>query len=139
MPADAQTTDDDERLLASGGDDCAIIIWNARKPDKKPKCFLSMDSPIVGLAFTPDGAFIAGATAGRILIWKVGDHAVPRASWTRTPHPGWLSPKTNTESEEEDEPCLGWDCDGQRLAYGANSRVSYAWSRPDPATAVIWY
>ncbi|KAH7367254.1 WD40-repeat-containing domain protein [Plectosphaerella cucumerina] len=114
----------DERLLASGGDDGAILIWNARRPDQKAKCFLTMDGPIVGLAFTPDGAFIAGATVGRILIWKVGEHAVPRASWSRTPHPGWLSPKTNSESEDEDEHCLGWDCDGQKLAYGANSRLA---------------
>ncbi|KAL2759432.1 hypothetical protein ACRALDRAFT_1091549 [Sodiomyces alcalophilus JCM 7366] len=123
LPAGAQAADD-ERLLASGGDDCAILIWNARKADKKARCFLTMDSPIVGLAFTPDGAFLAGATAGRILIWKVGEHSVPRASWTRTPHPGWLSPRTNSEPEEEDEHCLGWDCDGQRLAYGANSRLA---------------
>lgn len=131
LPGGAQP-EHDERLIASGGDDGAILIWNARKPGQKAKCFLTMDGPIVGLAFTPDGAFIAGATVGRILIWKVGDHNVPRASWSRTPHPGWLSPKTNSESEDEDEHCLGWDCDGQRLAYGANSRVSLtiatAWS-----------
>ncbi|KAG7109177.1 F-box-like/WD repeat-containing protein TBL1XR1 like [Verticillium longisporum] len=123
VPKDAHVPDD-ERLIASGGDDCAILIWNARKPDQKAKCFLTMDSPIVRLAFTPDGAFIAGATAGRILIWKVGDTAIPRASWSRTPHLGWLSPKTTTESEDEDEHCLGWDCDGRRLAYGANSRLA---------------
>ncbi|EEY19294.1 conserved hypothetical protein [Verticillium alfalfae VaMs.102] len=123
VPKDAHVPDD-ERLIASGGDDCAILIWNARKPDQKAKCFLTMDSPIVRLAFTPDGAFIAGATAGRILIWKVGDTAIPRASWSRTPHLGWLSPKTTSESEDEDEHCLGWDCDGRRLAYGANSRLA---------------
>lgn len=83
-----------------------------------------MESPIVSIAFTPDGAFIAGATAGRILIWKVGEHTMPRASWSRLPHPGWLSPKASSEPEEEDEHCLCWDADGQRLAYGANSRVS---------------
>lgn len=123
LPEGAQP-EQDERLIASGGDDGAILIWNARKPEQKAKCFLTMNGPIVGLAFTPDGAFIAGATGARILIWKVGDHNVPRASWKRTPHPGWSSPKTNSESEDEDEHCLGWDCDGHKLAYGANSRVS---------------
>jgi len=115
---------DDERLIASGGDDCAILIWNARMPDTKAKCFLTMESPIVALAFTPDGAFIAGATATRVLIWKVGDHAIPRASWSRTPHPGWLSPRASAETDEEDVHCLCWDATGQKLAYGANSRVS---------------
>lgn len=123
LPAN-QPAADDERLIATGGDDCAILIWNARVPESKPKCFMTMDSPIVRLAFTPDGAFIAGATANQVLIWKVGSHAMPRASWSRPRHPGWLSPKANSEPEEEDEHCLCWDADGQKLAYGSNSRLA---------------
>lgn len=84
-----------------------------------------MGPAIVALAFTPDGAFLAGATSERILIWKVGDHSIPRASWSRLPHPGWLSPRMNAESDEEDEHCLGWDSTGHKLAYGVNSRVSH--------------
>ncbi|KAL0783036.1 hypothetical protein CaCOL14_000942 [Colletotrichum acutatum] len=134
LPDDANVPED-ERLIASGGDDCAIIISNAKDPEPgKPRSILTMESPIVSIAFTPDGAFIAGATAGRILIWKVGEqHTMPRASWSRSPHPGWLSPKASSEPEDEDEHCLCWDADGQRLAYGANSRVSYI-SRPHGAT-----
>ncbi|KAM4059958.1 lisH domain-containing protein [Hirsutella rhossiliensis] len=120
----AQLNADDERLIATGGDDCAILIWNARRPDSKAKCFLTMDSPIVRLAFTPDGAFIAGATSRQVLIWKVDNHAVPRASWNRPPHPGWLSPKGSSDSDEEDEHCLCWDVSGQQLAYGSNSRLA---------------
>ncbi|KEY70092.1 hypothetical protein S7711_09090 [Stachybotrys chartarum IBT 7711] len=120
----SQTAADDERLIATGGDDCAILIWNARIPESKAKCFLTMDSPIVRLAFTPDGAFIAGATASQVLIWKVGSSTVPRASWSRPVHPGWLSPKANLESDEEDEHCLCWDANGQKLAYGSNSRLA---------------
>ncbi|KJZ75038.1 hypothetical protein HIM_05524 [Hirsutella minnesotensis 3608] len=119
-----QPVPDDERLIATGGDDCAILIWNARKPDSKAKCFLTMESPIVRLAFTPDGAFIAGATSRQVLIWKVDNHAIPRASWTRPPHSGWLSPKGSSDSEEEDEHCLCWDVSGQQLAYGSNSRLA---------------
>ncbi|KAF5509934.1 F-box-like/WD repeat-containing protein TBL1X [Colletotrichum siamense] len=123
LPADSSPPED-ERLIATGGDDCAILIWNAKFPDQKPKSYFTMESPIVAVSFTPDGAFIAGATAGHILIWKVGEHTMPRASWSRAPHPGWLSPKANSEPEEEDEHCLCWDADGQRLAYGANSRLA---------------
>ncbi|POR38992.1 F-box-like/WD repeat-containing protein TBL1X [Tolypocladium paradoxum] len=119
-----QPNADDERLIATGGDDCAILIWNARKPDSKAKCFLTMDSPIVRLAFTPDGAFIAGATSRQVFIWKVDNHAMPRASWNRPPHPGWLSPKGSTDTDEEDEHCLCWDVSGQKLAYGSNSRLA---------------
>ncbi|PWI73934.1 WD domain-containing protein [Purpureocillium lilacinum] len=120
----SQPEADDERLIATGGDDCAILIWNARKPEAKSKCFLTMDSPIVRLAFTPDGAFIAGATTRQVLIWKVDNFAMPRASWKRPPHPGWLSPKGSSDTDEEDEHCLCWDMSGQKLAYGSNSRLA---------------
>ncbi|CAK7271122.1 hypothetical protein SEPCBS57363_004456 [Sporothrix epigloea] len=123
QPLQAPGTDN-ERLLASGGEDGAISIWNARIPDSKPKCSMTMDLPVTTLAFTPDGAFIAGATPERILIWKVSDHAIPRASWRRTPHPGWLSPKLNNESDDEDTHCLCWDATGQKLAYGVNNRLA---------------
>lgn len=92
---------------------------------------MTMGLPIVAMSFTPDGAFIAGATADRILIWKVGE-GIPRASWSRQPHPGWLSPRpsanatnanASSDGEEEDQHCLKWDSTGQRLAYGVNSRV----------------
>lgn len=125
----------DERLIATGGEDCAILVWNARAPpDSKPRTFLTMDSPIVNLAFTPDGAFIAGATATQVLIWKVGNsHQVaPRAVWKRAEHPGWLSPGRAGASEPEEEGyaehCLCWDSQGQRLAYGSNSRVRLSFS-----------
>ncbi|KAI1376046.1 WD40 repeat-like protein [Hypoxylon crocopeplum] len=124
QPLQQPPSSGDERLLASGGDDGAIFIWNALAPDGKAKCSMTMGPPIVALAFTPDGAFIAGATSERILIWKVGDHSIPRASWSRAPHPGWLSPRMNPESEEEDEHCLGWDATGHKLAYGVNSRLA---------------
>ncbi|KAI0885343.1 WD40 repeat-like protein [Annulohypoxylon maeteangense] len=114
----------DERLLASGGEDGAVFIWNALATDGKAKCSMTMGPPIVALAFTPDGAFIAGATSERILIWKVGECSIPRASWSRAPHPGWFSPRMNPESDEEDEHCLGWDATGHKLAYGVNSRLA---------------
>lgn len=117
---------DDERLIATGGDDCAILIWNARQPESKSRCFLTMDSPIVRLAFTPDGAFVAGATSSQVLIWKVDNPVIPRAVWKRTSHHGWLSPKADSDSDDSyAEHCLlCWDANGQKLAYGSNSRVS---------------
>ncbi|KAK2683349.1 WD40 repeat [Fusarium oxysporum f. sp. vasinfectum] len=107
-----QSGPDDERLIATGGDDCAILIWNARMPESKPKCFLTMDSPIMRLAFTPDGAFIAGATSTQILIWKVGSYAVPRASWSRPVHPGWLSPKASARRTKK----MSTACAGMLMA-----------------------
>ncbi|KAI1179759.1 WD40-repeat-containing domain protein [Nemania sp. FL0916] len=115
---------ENERLIASGGEDGAIFIWNALATDGPAKCSMTMGPAIVALAFTPDGAFIAGATNERVLIWKVGDHSIPRATWSRLPHPGWLSPRMNPESDEEDEHCLAWDSTGHKLAYGVNSRLA---------------
>ncbi|KOS22891.1 F-box-like/WD repeat-containing protein [Escovopsis weberi] len=123
LPAN-QPAADDERLIATGGEDCFIRIWNARRPESPAKWFWKMKTPIVRLAFTPDGAFIAGATSLQVLIWKAASHSMPRASWSRPPHPGWLSPKGSADSEVEDEHCLCWDVTGQKLAYGSNGRLA---------------
>lgn len=84
-------------------------------------------NPVLALAFTPDGAFIAGATRDKILIWKIGEYTLPRAQWSRTNQPGGrLSPKTNGTNgtaEVEDQHCLCWDASGQRLAFGVNDLV----------------
>jgi len=82
---------------------------------------MTMGPPVVGLSITPDGAFLAGATSDKILIWKIGENTIPRASWVRAPNSPWQSPR---EMEEELLPCLGWDSEGQKLVYGTNSRVS---------------
>lgn len=111
-----------ERLLASSGDDGAICIWNTMNPDNKPKYSMTMSLAVATIAMTPDGLFIAGATDERILIWKIGETSIPRASWSRVPHPGWQSPKS--DDEETMIPCLGWDSEGQRLIYGINSRLA---------------
>ncbi|KAK3946349.1 lish protein [Diplogelasinospora grovesii] len=115
---------EDERLLASGGEDGVISVWNVRNPDNKPKYSMTMTGPVMGVSMTPDGAFIAGATSDKIWIWKLGEHTTPRATWTRVAHDGWLSPKNNGESDEEFTPCMGWDAEGQKLAYGANNRLA---------------
>ncbi|KAL7795203.1 WD40 repeat-like protein [Trichoderma ceciliae] len=118
-----QPSADDERLIATGGEDGAILIWNARQPESRAKCFFTMELPVVRLAFTPDGAFIAGATSRSVLIWKVDSHSVPRAVW-RPSKDEFESLRSNQDSEEEDEHCLCWDISGQKLAYGANSRLA---------------
>ena len=118
----APLSDDTERLLASSGEDYAISIWNARSP-AKPKSSMTMTSAIIGLAFTPDGAFIAGATVERIWIWKVDDVHMPRATWTRGPEVGLQTPRSHDSVADEDQHCLCWDANGQKLAYGVNSQV----------------
>lgn len=84
---------------------------------------MTIDSTSVfKVKFTPDGAFIAGATSDRVFIWKVDDAYFPRATWNRPPGNGWQTPQS-TESNGEDEHALSWDANGQKLAYGCNSVV----------------
>ncbi|KAH9907893.1 WD40-repeat-containing domain protein [Xylariomycetidae sp. FL2044] len=130
---------DNERLLASAGEDGAVSIWNALSNDRNLKKCMSINppfvhAPFIALAFTPDGAFIAGATTERILIWKVGHYNTPRATWSRSSHPGWISPRRESPHQDsprrelepdEEEVCLAWDFSGHKLAYGVNNKVSH--------------
>ena len=84
---------------------------------------MTMSSAVVALAFTPDGAFLAGATNDQILIWKVDDANLPRATWLRGDG-GYQTPQSHYSSADEDQFSLCWDADGQKLAYGVNNRVS---------------
>lgn len=123
VPFPMTVGDDMERLLASSGEDGAISIWNARSPDAKSKHSMTMGSAVVAVSFTPDGAFLAGATSQRVCIWKVDDVQVPRATWTRGDEVGWRTPQSQQSITEEDQFLLCWDANGQKLAYGVNSRV----------------
>jgi len=116
-------SDTSERLLASAGEDGAISIWDARSQNAKPKASMTMRSAVLALAFTPDGAFIAGATSEEVLIWRVDDVTMPRACWSRGSEVGWQTPMSRDSAPEEDHYCLCWDADGQKLAYGVNNLV----------------
>ncbi|RDW82073.1 hypothetical protein BP6252_03185 [Coleophoma cylindrospora] len=113
-----------ERLLASAGEDGAISIWNARSPESKPKCSMTMGQGVVGIAFTPDGTHIAGATSEYIDIWKIDNVRVQRATWTRGPELGWQTPRSSASSRDEDQHCLCWNANGEKLAYGVNSMMA---------------
>jgi transducin (beta)-like 1 len=113
-----------ERLFATAGEDSLVKIWNARGGLSKPKITITMENPVLALAFTPDGAFLAAATNTQILIWSMEDSSVPRARWRRGTEPGWQSPRSiNGQPLEEDVHSLCWDANGQRLVYGVNSMV----------------
>ncbi|KKA29320.1 hypothetical protein TD95_004787 [Thielaviopsis punctulata] len=116
----------ENRLLASAGEDGALLLWDPKSLDTKPKKFLTMSGgPIVALSFSPDGLYLAGATALYVYVWKVDDAmSIPYAKWKRTPHAGWGGPTPPGENEDTVEHCLAWDCTGQKIAYGVNSRLA---------------
>jgi len=119
-----------ERLLASGGEDGAISIWNAHSAESKPKYAMTMQSSIIGLAFTPDGAYLAGATNEQILIWKTDDVNIPCCSWSRADDVGWRTPQTQDSANDEDQFSLCWDAKGQQLAYAVNSKLAVIQFQP---------
>ncbi|KAL2015909.1 hypothetical protein VTK56DRAFT_4547 [Thermocarpiscus australiensis] len=114
---------EDERLLVSGGEDGSILIWNVCSAENKPKYSISLPPPltVVNLSMSPDGALIAVATQDKILVWKIGEHPLPTASWV--PQSGWQTPNSGTDTEDA-IPCLGWDSEGKRLVYGSESRLA---------------
>ncbi|KAF4615874.1 hypothetical protein G7Y89_g15241 [Cudoniella acicularis] len=124
MPFPHALSDDMERLLASAGEDGAISLWNARSPETKSRGSMTIGSSVVSLAFTPDGAFIAGGTTDRVLIWKVNEHTLPRASWARSDQNGWRTPMSQDSGTDENQYSLSWDANGQKLAYGVNSSLA---------------
>lgn len=119
-----------ERLLASAGEDGAISLWNARSADSKPKYAMTMQSAILSMAFTPDGAYLAGATNLQILIWKTDDVNLPRCSWLRNDDAGWRTPQTQDSTNDEDQFSLSWDAKGQQLAYAVNSKLAVIHFQP---------
>ena len=116
---------DAERLLVSAGHDGTIGMWNvAESGSITLRKTLNLNASAVAAAFTPDGAFLAGATEKVILIWKVDDPSFPRASWTKRSEEDPQSPSVSEDGALEDHYCLCWDMNGQKLAYGANNQVS---------------
>jgi len=122
QPTPSPSSSPGERLLASSGEDGKVFIWNTFALSK-PMHIMTMDSSVLALAFTPDGAFLAAATSTHVLIWNMANPAVPAARWVRGQEPGWQSPNMNGTTLDEYHHCLCWDADGKRLAYGVNSMV----------------
>jgi WD40 repeat protein len=108
--------------LVSGGEDGNIRIWNVLNADNTAKATITMPPRLAvnSLSLSPDGSFIAVATHDRVLVWRMGEHAIPKASWV--PQPGWQSPSSTSDSEDV-VPCLGWDAEGRRLVFGMENKV----------------
>jgi transducin (beta)-like 1 len=85
---------------------------------------MTLESAVVALAFTPDGAFLASATTSQILIWKLEDVSVPRARWVFGPERNCGDGSNGMWPNEEGDHTLSWDANGQKLAYGFNNNVS---------------
>ncbi len=65
-------------LVAVGGDDGKVRLWDVANPDKLPKePVATLDEAHVGgvtaMAFTPDGRHLATASGREVFVWSVAD------------------------------------------------------------------
>ncbi|MGL6074942.1 MAG: HlyD family efflux transporter periplasmic adaptor subunit [Fimbriiglobus sp.] len=65
-------------LVAVGGDDGKIRIWDISNPDKMPKEPVAVmeeahNSSVTTLAFTPDGRYLASGSGRDVFLWSIAD------------------------------------------------------------------
>jgi len=66
----------DSRVLASGGDDCTISLWEAATGDLR-KRLLGHLGPVTALAFTRDGKLVSGSSDTTVLVWDIAAVDLP--------------------------------------------------------------
>ena len=76
----------DGQLLASGGDDNAIILWNIADRSKQ-NIFIEHGKSVMSAAFSPDGQLLASASLdGFVRLW----HVFSERNRTSLRHDGWV-------------------------------------------------
>ena len=61
-------------LLATGGEDGIVYLWNPHRAAEKPISALRAGSPVLALTGSSDGHLLAAGTrAGEILVWKLAE------------------------------------------------------------------
>jgi WD40 repeat protein len=70
----------DQKLLAASRWDGRIFLWDVTvTPPKQRQTLSKHDDPVIAMAFSPDGKFLAtgGKDKGLVCIWDVSDPKVP--------------------------------------------------------------
>ncbi|GAA3131371.1 caspase, EACC1-associated type [Streptomyces echinatus] len=111
------------KVLASGGADRTIRLWNVTDP-AKPTPLVTLTAPtdnVDAVAFSPDGGLLAGGgNDNTVRLWKTTDPAKP----------GPLSPLTGHTDAVF---AVAFNPDGSILASGSADRTLRLWNVSDPA------
>lgn len=76
----------DGKLLASGGDDNAVILWNVADGSEH-KAFIEHSKAVTSVAFSPDGKLLASTSLdGYVRLW----HVSSEGRRTSLRHSGWV-------------------------------------------------
>jgi WD40 repeat protein len=112
-------------LLAVGGIDGAVTVWDIRdprRPDRIDPTFTGHTSALTSLAFLPgSGTLVSSESFSSIMLWDVVGTALPRPH-----HPG-------TTSAGEPTSAVAITPDGQYAASGSNDGSVSSWDLADPA------
>ena len=77
----------DGKLLASGGDDSAVILWDIAARAQR-EIFIEHSASVMSVVFSPDGNILASASLdGFVRLWDVTSQRSRRTSLT---HNGWV-------------------------------------------------
>ena len=96
----------DGKLLASGGDDNAVILWDVADGSES-ESFIEHGKSVMSIAFSPDGHLIASASLdGFVRLWPVSSER-RRVSLR---HNGWVE-------------SVAFTSDGKKLASGGGEQA----------------
>ena len=133
----------DGRMLASGGDDTIVRLWDATSGTNL-QMLLGPPSPVYTVAWSPDGSLLAsGGFDGRIRLWQMQGTQPAMCVQTLAGHTNWVlglafaPDSTQLASGSLDQTVKLWDVASGRVRQtltGHTDRVrAVAWS-PDGRT-----
>jgi WD40 repeat protein len=93
----------DGTRIASGGEDRAVLLWDAAEGRRLLSLVGAPDTPVTSLAFAPDGRLAAGSKDALVRIWDVGSGGL-----------------LGTMTHESFVDCVAFDAPGDRLATGSD-------------------